>query len=497
LNQAHDISVIRVNSVWSRVEADPGIIKELSDSFTFDVPSAKFMPSFRKRYWDGKIRLIKAGTNKVYSGLLHSIEEWAKERDYTFGTDLEFNTKPIPLSFNKWYSSGNRIEPREYQAKAIYNAQKYKRAIFLSPTASGKSLIIYTIARNLLSKVEGKILILVPTTSLVEQLYADFQDYANGEWNVVANCTRIYSGMEREDKRIVISTWQSLYDQPAKYFDPFDAVIGDECHLYKSKEISGLLEKMSNAEYRYGFTGTLDGSQTNKLILEGLFGKVVQVASTSQLVKDKHLSQFKINCILIDYSKEEKAKNKNNNYEEEIQYIIGGKLRNMFIADLAKSTKGNTLVLFSRVETHGKIIFDLIKESTDRDIYFIYGGTETSIREDVRKKVENAENAIIVASTQVFSTGINIKSLANIIFAYPSKSRVRTLQSIGRVLRLSDKKEMSIVYDISDDLTWKNKKNYTLNHFLERLKIYTSEEFNYSIKKVNLKNIYVENQLKL
>ena len=497
MSQAHDISIIRINSVWSRVEADSGIVRELSDAFTFEVPGAKFMPSYRKKYWDGKIRLIKAGTNKVYSGLVHSIEEWATDHGYSFGTDLDFKTEPKPLSFNKWYASGNRIEPREYQAKAIYSAQKYKRAIFLSPTASGKSLIIYTIARNLLSKIDGKVLILVPTTSLVEQLYSDFQDYANGDWDVPSNCTRIYSGMPREDKRIVISTWQSLYDLPAKAFDPFGAVIGDECHLYKSKEISGLLEKMSFAEYRYGFTGTLDGSQTNKLILEGLFGKVIQVASTAQLVKDKHLAQFKINCIVIDHSNDEKIKNKDNNYEEEIQYIIGSKNRNRFLTDLARSTKGNTLVLFSRVETHGKIIYDMIKEATDREVYFIYGGTETYIREDVRKKVENAENAIIVASTQVFSTGINIKSLANIIFAYPSKSRVRTLQSIGRVLRLSEKKEISTIYDISDDLTWKDKKNYTYNHFVERLKIYTSEEFNYAIKKVRLEDLYGGNHLEL
>lgn len=485
-----DIFLRRIDSAWSRVEAEPAIVRELSEAFTFEVPGAKFMPSFRKRHWDGKIRLIKAGTNKVYSGLLHSIKDWAKENQYSFDTDLTFDTPTTPLTFSKWYASGQRIYPKDHQAQAIFKSQKYKRAIFLSPTASGKSLIIYTIARTLLSKTEGKVLILVPTTSLVEQLYSDFQDYANGEWDVEANCTRIYSGMQREDKRIVISTWQSLYDLPSAYFDSYGAVIGDECHLYKSKEISGLLEKMKYAEFRYGFTGTLDGSQTNKLILEGLFGKVIQVASTAQLVKDKHLAQFKINCIVIDHSTEEKVKNKDNNYEEEIQYIIGCKNRNRFIADLARSTKGNTLVLFSRVETNGKVIYDLLTSLTDREVYFIYGGTETQIREDVRKKVETAENAIIVASTQVFSTGINIKSLANIIFAYPSKSRVRTLQSIGRVLRLSEKKQESTIYDISDDLTYKDKKNYTFNHFIERLKIYTSEEFNYAIKKVKLEDLY-------
>lgn len=492
-----DIYLRRINSAWSRVEADPGIIRELSEKYTFEVPGAKFMPAFRKRHWDGKIRLIKAGTNKIYSGLCHSIEDYAKENGYSFDTDLDFTQKITALPFNKWYSGDKEITPKDHQIKAIYNSVKYKRAIFLSPTASGKSLIIYTIARNILSKTKGKILVLVPTTSLVEQLYSDFQDYAGKDWDAVKHTTRIYSGMPRENKRIVISTWQSLYDLPSQAFDDFDAVIGDECHLYKSKEISGLLEKMSKAEYRYGFTGTLDGTETNKLILEGLFGKVIQVATTSQLVKEKHLAEFKIKCLIIDHTQEDRLKNKDNKFEDEIQFIISNKNRNQFIADLAKGTRGNTLVLFSRVETHGQIIFDKLKASTDREVYFIYGGTETVIREDVRKRVEEAENAIIVASSQIFSTGINIKSLANIIFAYPSKSRVRTLQSIGRVLRLSEKKQSANIYDISDDLTYKEKPNYTFNHFVERLKIYTSEDFDYTIKKIKLENIYGGNSLEL
>ena len=335
-------------------------------------------------------------------------------------------------------------------------------------------------------------MILVPTTSLVEQLYSDFKDYSYNKWDVEENATRIYSGMIREDKRIIISTWQSLYDLPAKNFVNIGAVIGDECHLYKSKEISKLLEKLQYAEYRYGFTGTLDGTQTNKLILEGLFGKVKQLATTTELVNKNYLSDFKINCIVIDHSPENKLKNKSNEYQEEIDFIISNEQRNDFITQLANNTKGNTLVLFSRVETHGEIIYDKLKKISNRDVYFIYGGTETIIREDIRNKVENSHDSIIVASSQIFSTGINIKSLANIIFAYPSKSRVRTLQSIGRVLRLSEKKTKATIYDIADDLIYKEKHNYTYKHFVERLKIYTEEDFKYSIKKIKLNDILGE-----
>ena len=483
-----DIFLRKINSVWSRIEANEGIVREISSAFSFPVQGREFMPAYRKKYWDGIIRLVRNG--KVYSGLSKSIEEWAKEHNYSFSTDLDFSQPITKLPFSKWYASGETITPRDYQIKAIYHSAKAKRAIFLSPTASGKSIIIYTIARNLLTKCEGKILILVPTTSLVEQLYSDFIDYAGKDWDAASECTRIYSGMPRENKRIVISTWQSLYDLPAKAFDPFDAVIGDECHLYKSKEISGLLEKMGSADYRYGFTGTLDGTQTNKMILEGLFGPVLQVATTSQLVKEKHLANFRINCIILEHEEKNRKEAKEWNYEEELQFLFSHEKRNRFLVDLSKATKGNTLLLFSRVETHGEVIYNMLKEATDRDVYFIYGGTQTHIREDVRKKVEEAQNAIIVASTQVFSTGINIKSLANIIFAYPSKSRIRTLQSIGRVLRLSSKKDIANVYDISDNLSWKEKRNYTFNHFVERLKIYSSEDFNYVITKTNLEDLY-------
>lgn len=484
------ITLRKIDNVWSKIEAEPHIIQELSEKFTFKVPGYQFMPAYRAKRWDGNIRLLRRGTNKIYAGLTHYIQKYAEENNYQLNVDYSHTQELKPLSFSKWFYNGEQIHPHDHQSKAIYAALKNKRQLFLSPTASGKSLVIYTIARNLLSQIPGKVLILVPTTSLVEQMYSDFSHYADAGWDSTQYCTRIYSGMIREDKAIVISTWQSLYDKPALYFNEYSAVIGDEAHLFKSKEISGLLEKLSQCEYRYGFTGTLDGEQCNQLILEGLFGPVNKIVSTTDLVESKHLSNFKIKCFVLTYPDDVKKANKDNKFEDEVQFLISNEKRNKFVADLAANTKGNTLVLFSRVESHGLKIFNLIKERTEKPVYFIFGGTETSIREEVRKEVEAAEDAIIVASSQIFSTGINIRSLANIIFSYPSKSRVRTLQSIGRVLRVSSKKVMAKIFDISDNLTWKGKPNYTYKHFAERLKIYTEEDFEYSIKEIQLENLY-------
>ena len=179
-------------------------------------------------------------------------------------------------------------------------------------------------------------------------------------------------------------------------------------------------------------------------------------------------------------------------YEEEIQYLISHEKRNNFIKNLALDLKGNTLILYSRVETHGQIIYDLINTVNDRKVFFIHGGVDVEDREQVREITEKESNAIIVASYGTFSTGINIKNLHNVIFASPSKSRIRNLQSIGRVLRKGSNKFKATLYDIADDcrVTLPNletKKNYTLNHLLERIKIYNEEHFNYDLVRVSLK----------
>jgi superfamily II DNA or RNA helicase len=351
---------------------------------------------------------------------------------------------------------------------------------------SGKSLIIASLIRFYYDKIPGKILLICPTTSLVEQMYSDIKDYFP-DWESDKKITKIYSGTERFDRRIVISTWQSLYDNPQSYFEDFEVVMGDETHLYSAKEISKLFEKCVNASHRYGFTGTLSGEKLHQLQLEGLFGKAFQITTTSKLISKKQLAPFNINALLLGYSQDTRKASKGFDWEGEVQFLISHEKRNKFIAKLATSLKGNTLILFSRVESHGKPLYELISSMTDRPVHFVYGGTQTSIREEVRKSIDGVDNGIIVASSQIFSTGINIPSLKNIIFTHPSKSRVRTLQSIGRVLRLSKNKEgPSVLYDIVDDMCINNHKNFAYKHFSERVKVYASEDFDYQIIDIRL-----------
>jgi superfamily II DNA or RNA helicase len=484
-----DLTISKKNEIYLKIEAEPHIFYELSDQFTFDIPGAKFMPQYRSKYWDGKIRLFNLQTGEIYVGLLDKIINFCDNHKYTFefkdnkyyGLPGEINESISLEGVKDYMKSICSHEPRDYQIQGVYDALRYKRKLLLSPTASGKSLMIYSIVRYFVEQ-DKNILLIVPTTSLVEQMYKDFEDYG---WNSENYCHKVYGGSNREsNKPVVISTWQSIYKLDRSFFDRFDVVIGDEAHQFKSKSLVSIMSKLHDAKYRFGFTGTLDGSQTHKLVLEGLFGSTYKLIKTDDLIKKGYLSKLNIKVLLLKHEPQ-----KFDVYEDEVQYLITHDKRNKFIKNLTLSLKGNTLILFSRVSTHGEPLFNMINndKGDNRKTFFIHGGVDTEERELVRKIAEEESNAIIVASYGTFSTGINIKNLHNIVFASPSKSRIRNLQSIGRVLRKSKEKVSATLYDIADDTTFKTKRNYTLNHLVERIKIYNEENFDYEIITINLK----------
>jgi len=489
------IIIEKKNEVYITVDCDSGIQREISEFFTFYVPGYKFMPAFRNRMWDGKIRLFSQKTKEIYFGLYPYIKAFAEERGYNIvaGKDIDIDNKVDKEVVTKFSNSlGQKFEARDYQIDAIFHSLKRNRALLVSPTASGKSFIIYSLIRyysHLIKEdVNNRILLIVPTTSLVEQMYTDFESYG---WNVKKYCHRLYSGYSNQtDKKVLISTWQSLYKLPKEYFKQFGCVFGDEAHLFKSKSLTEIMTKLIDCKYRIGLTGTLDGAHTHKLVLEGLFGAVNKVTTTKKLMDKNQLSNLVVRCLILKHSEANCKMISNGKYQDEIDYLVSSKSRNNFIRNLALKLKGNTLILFQLVEKHGKELFKIINEKAEenRKVFYIYGGVETEEREKARAIVENENDAIIVASYGTFSTGINIKNLHNIIFASPSKSRIRNLQSIGRGLRLGDNKVNATLYDIADDLIYKSKENYTLKHFQERINIYNEEEFDYEIHNINLKD---------
>ena len=490
IDTSANVVISKTNEVFLRIESEPHIQYELRDHFKFEVESAKFMPQYRNRNWNGEIHLFDMRSKKIYVGLLDKIISFCERHDYTYkftdneyyGTPFEVNDGISYAGVKDYMKSICSHAPRPYQVEGVYDALRHNRKLLISPTASGKSLMIYSLVRYYVEK-EQKILLVVPTTSLVEQMYKDFFDYG---WDVESYCHKIYAGKEKTNEMpVTITTWQSVYKLERSFFEEYNVVIGDEAHLFKSKSLVSIMTKLHHAKYRFGFTGTLDGTQTHKWVLEGLFGPAYKVTRTDELMRQGHLSQLDIQCLVLKHRPQ-----KFDTYEDEIKYLISHENRNKFISNLSVDLKGNTLVLYTRVETHGAILYDLInnKVSAGRKVFFIHGGVDAESREQVRKITEEEKDAIIVASFGTFSTGINIKNLHNVIFASPSKSRIRNLQSIGRVLRKGKDKVKAKLYDIADDATMGSRKNYTLNHFIERVKIYVQEQFNYEIISINLKD---------
>lgn len=497
VNMPETVTVEKLDNVYIRVFAEPSIEQELVDFFTYEYPGARYTPQFKARLWDGRVRLLDPVRKTLYVGLVDYVQKFCERNEYVLNwttADIlpsngitHIQVEDYARSLNPM-GRGQPIEIRDYQVEAVKTALDKERTLLLSPTASGKSFIIYTTMRWHLDR-SRKCIIIVPTTSLVEQLYTDFEDYssANG-WETQHHCQKLYSGFTKDiTKDVLITTWQSVYLQPRKWFSQFNVIFGDEAHQFKANSLTSIMGKMDTVRYRVGTTGTLDDKKIHRLVLEGMFGPVHRVTTTKQLMETQKLAQLNITCIVLKYNEEIRKERNKNSYQEEMDWIVSHYPRNKFIRNLAVDSKGNTLVLFQYVEKHGKILYDMIKDKAheNRKVFFVYGGTETSDREAIRHITEGEEDAIIIASYGTFSTGINIPSIENVIFASPSKSKIRNLQSIGRGLRLKDGKTHCNLYDLADDLHWKSWKNHTLNHAAERYKTYAEEQFD--LKLVELK----------
>ena len=469
------------NELHIKVECEPAYAQELSDYFTFDVPGAKFMPAVRKRHWDGKIRLFNSVTRTIYAGLTNYIVDFCNARGYPVEVDKKLTTRAIFEDSevdDLAKSIQLTLEPRDYQKSAIAHAVRNRRCLLLSPTASGKSLIIYMLCRHYATM---KKLIVVPTTALVHQMASDFEEYGYSK-----EVQKITAGADKEIvHEITVTTWQSIYKLPKKWFKQFNVIVGDEAHLFKAKSLTNIMSKLDNTPYRFGFTGTLDGSQTHRLVLEGLFGPVEKVTTTADLIEKKNLADLKINICVLKHTKENRTAQARAKYRDEINYLVDSASRNEFIINLCKVLEGNSLLLFNFIR-HGQELFDMAK-ALNKNCHFVYGGVKGEERNEIREIVESDSNALIVASYGTFSTGINIKNLHNIIFGAPSKSKIRVLQSIGRSLRTHESKDKSKLYDIVDDLQKGKWINYTLKHYGERVKLYNEEQFEYSIYSYNLK----------
>ena len=382
---------------------DSGILMELSEYFTFYAPGYKFMPSFRNKQWDGKLRLYNRMNSTIPYGLLNEVLQFSKDRDYQVNLtpDIEnrFSYDEKFIDDLSLYGGGKQIEARDYQRKAFEFATENGKGILVSPTGSGKSLIIYMLIRYFLQEeLDKKVIIVVPTTSLVEQMYKDFADYSSNDsdFDVEEDVHRIYSGKEKTfEQSVVITTWQSAIKLPPAWFEQFGCIIGDEAHTFKAKSLTTIMNRLVNAEMRIGTTGTLDGGQVNELTLIGNFGPVYKVTTTQSLIESDTLADLKIKALVLKYSDEVRKAFGKQTYADEISFIAAHEKRNRFITNLALDQTGNTLVLYNLVKKHGEPLFKQIRDRAGkRKVFFVSGSVNAEEREKIRSLTEKENSSI-------------------------------------------------------------------------------------------------------
>ena len=475
-------------------------IEQLNISLNRRVENWRFHPLVKKGLWDGYISYIK-DDKWIPSGLWREVMGICKDYGYELkinGITELFDRNINAESFETWalqFFEGSKITPRDYQIEAAFNILKFRKCLSELATSAGKTLISFLSVAYMIEKQKAqKILFIVPNVSLVVQASEDFLDY-NWQNRVPIKVQQIYSGQKiRAGRNVVIGTYQSLVKKDKAYFEQFDAVIIDETHKAKSTSIKTILQKCTNAEYRFGLSGTIPKPNTlDRLTLMAYTGPVITEVSANFLQEQGHIAQCFVKVIKMDYApqstKDAFREMSQNRYESkdvfkfEQNYIINSPGRLNFITSIISRIRRNSLVLFHRIE-HGRKIYEKLRQESNKTVYYVDGGIDKDIREEFKKKMEAGEEVVIVASYGTFSTGISIKKIHNIFFTESFKSEVIIRQSIGRGLRQHASKDSVNIIDFVDDLSSPDWDNYLMRHSKARQKIYKEQKFKYDIKNV-------------
>ena len=500
------IQVYKLNEAMLKLVGSPDFALEISEAFSFLVAGAKYTPMFRAGKWDGFIRLFNIGSKTLPCGLYSRLLEIANERGYAvlprlnpdnpgYGlpgnseSELQYSEIKEYMDSLNLHGGGSKLDIRDYQYNAVYLALSTKQGILKSATGSGKSMIVYSIARYITEELDGRMLIIVPTIGLTTQFLGDFKDYSSDNgYNVDGSVHLISGGSDKTvRKKIVISTFQSLKNETPDFFNSFTCILTDEGHKITSASFKAIYGKATEVKYRLACTGTLHDLKCNVLEMIALTGPVHDIASAKDLISAGQLVPLKIKGIQLNYPEDICKAFKKVEYADEIGWITNNPKRNNFIAKLAVKTKGTTLVLFRFIE-QGQKIYEKIKELSppDHPVYLVDGSVSKEDRESIRLAA-NAEVATLVFSFGTSAAGINLPAIENIIDAHPTKSKLTFLQAIGRGLRLKEGKTHCNLFTIGDNMTYKKKPNTTFTHFGERLRLLTEEGYQFDIVHVDFK----------
>lgn len=480
------MKIMKINELFVQVTGEKDVLLDIYEHFSFKVPGYKFMPAYKYGSWDGFVRMFNLKNGKFPMGLVTDLMKFLKTNEVIYEIDKSI----IPIDFKEELEKFEeniipslKMVPYNYQWDAFIKSIKLNRTLTLSPTGSGKSFIIYLIIRFLLEHTEEKILVSVPSINLVKQMHTDFCEYES-DGVVCSQCYELSAGASKKtDKRVVISTWSMLLQCKPEFFNQFGSFICDESHQASSDALGKIISHLGHVKFRYGFTGTLDGSKTHEMQCRSWFGPLIKASTTKELMDRDILAPLEIKCMDIRYENEECQIVSHMKYQDEIQYIIAHKKRNFKLLELAMKQENNTLLLFNMVDKHGMKLFDEAKkmaESYGKQVHLIVGDVDGDSREEIRQLMEKNNNVVLFASFGTMSVGVNIKNLHNLILAHPFKARIRILQSIGRTLRKLSGDKKAIIYDIADNFCWKKSQNHTYKHSLDRIRIYESEGFDIS-----------------
>ncbi len=484
-----DLIIEKVNSSCVHLVCEDGLSHRFYNIFSAYAPGYRFNPRFKLHVWDGKVRCYNPITQILPIGLLNNLLIWCDQHkiEYSmqgFDKPLRDNIDKAELEkqMNSYITAG--FQARDYQVNAVHAALTNRRGILLSCTGSGKSLMIYTFLRYLLdNKDVHRAILIVPSVSLVEQMFSDFRDY--GWDDLEDHVEMLYSGKKPTFKKeILISTWQSLEKEDPEFFEVYDACVVDECHQAKCNVVTRLLKLMHNAEYKIGTSGTLPTEISEQLQINSVIGNVLFELKSCELIARGYLTKLNIAAIFLKYPLSFIEENKERTYQEEVKMVEEYPNRNKvlnFIIDHT-SPKNNMLILVNH-RNHLKDVEDYLhKNYPEKKVSIITGDVKAKVREEIRVGIEDEDGTILLATYQTMSTGVNIPKLHAIMLFSNSKSRIKVLQSIGRGLRKHNSKNKVIIYDIVDDLSYKKRtgriaKNYCMQHFDERSSYYIEQEF--------------------
>lgn len=497
------VQIEKISESHLRIFSTYDIEQEIKDHFTFYAPGYRFSPKFKARIWDGRISLYNLQNKRLPLGLYSRLIDFLDKSNYQYEIkenerfssaivqdDIDYQELKQYID-DQNYSLKGPID--EYQYDAIYQSIKNKRITLKAATGAGKSFIIMGIS-NYLFDSEKRVCIIVPSVNLVNQMYTDFEEYCEkNEFPIEQYFHRLYSGQDKFSKKPgMITTWQSLSALKKKnkvqfyeLLNSFDALIVDEAHSSKSNELVSICEGATEVEYKIGTTGTIDQNKISQLTIEGNLGPVYKVVTTKEMIDMGRSAEVDIKAFVLKYPLEECKLVKDYKFDDEKTFVQIHERRNKFLAKLCCSTVGTTVILFDEVVEHAKPFYERVKEMSKRPVYLFVGEVKADKREAIRR-IANVEDCVIVASYQTMSTGLNIPNIRYVILGSSSKSFIRIVQTIGRGVRKAEGKEKVVIIDIVDNCKYKSKKNYFLDHFEERLKIYQIEQFPITIKEIDL-----------